>query len=406
MTIKLGQDTNFIKRLITYLLLFLMALNFGNMFYVLYIVFAVYFVFFEGKAVYSKKAFGRICLLGLFSIVYLSVYFWYNEFEISKLIVYTSFPIMFAFGNTLYLDNKKWKTPIWVIAIGLAVHGCLNFITNFSLIFSGKTVRETIDYWLQEEWIATGQISLFILLAGCTYYILFCVNFKTAPFFKVVLILLLLTGIVYNIRLATRTVVYACGLSLVIGIVIRWCKDKRDASKRMHYMSRILVVLSIIAIVYFLNVFGIRDWITDSPLYQRVANIQPNQDMSLEGRWGQIVGAIQRLGKNPWGGYTMEFSTKLDFIHNTWLNIAYGCGTLSAILFLLYSITLILDVWTINKKRVNDKNSIFVTGIYVAMFVYWMLEPVCEAVPSMITLFSFINGVVLAQLQKGNLFED
>lgn len=403
MTIRIEKNNAHMKRWMTYLLLFLMALNFNNMFYILYIVFAICFVVFEGRATYSKTVFGRICLLALFSVVYLSVYFWHNEFQISKLVVYTSFPIMFAFGNALCSQNKKWTTPIWVIVMGLAVHGCLNFVTNFSVIFGKTTVRETVDFWTQEEWIATGQISLFILLAGCAYYILFCISFRTTPFLKLALILLLALGMIYNIRLATRTVVYACALSLLIGVVLRWWKSKNSVSKRMRFIFRILCILLVVFIIGYFNIGGIRDWIIDSPLYQRVENIDYGESVTLDSRWGQMVAAFQMLGEKPWGGYTMEFATNLDFIHNTWLNIAYSCGTVAAIIFFIYGLTILTDMWTVVRKSQSGKSAILVVGIYAAVVAYWMLEPVCEAIPSIITLFCFINGLVLRQLQNGDM---
>lgn len=103
-------------------------------------------------------------------------------------------------------------------------------------------------------------------------------------------------------------------------------------------------------------------------------------------------------------GYpTMRFSSTLDFIHNTWLNIAYTTGIIPAFLFFVYCILSLKDAFCIVKYGSDWKAALLILGIFSSIMTYWCLEPVCEAVPSVISLFCFIHGYAMACFEKGAL---
>jgi hypothetical protein len=381
-------------------LLLLLATNFANEFYRIFLIFAAIMVIKNIAKPFSVRLLFRMLVLIAFSISYLYVYRQYHTVELSKIVVIFSAPIMYYIGYYFRESGgyQNWKTPILVVVIGLAIHGCLNLFTNYTVLEAGA--RETVDFWIGSEWIMTGQISLFILLAGCAYYIFAHLKFSRQPILKLFLLALLVCGLLYNIMGATRTVVYSLVINLALCAALTLLRYRQDFGRFVKYLLIVAGVIFACYALYQADIFGIRTWYEATPLYQRLEILDKLEEgESIYTREGQIQAALEQLFVHPFGGYSMRFPVPLEFIHNTWLNIAYVAGVVPMFLFLLYNLILIKDAVAL-VIRGKEKNAIFVVGMYAAVLVYLALEPVYEAVPTIITLFCFINGYVLKQMEQ------
>lgn len=375
-------------------LLFLLGFNFRNMFYIIFLVFAFLSFLVYRKSCLKPNILIRLLILFSFSFAYLYAYTKMYGTNIVKIIVITSFPIMYYLGYSTLVDGRKWKAPIISIVLGLTLHGVLNFLYNFRML-SGNTARSTIDFWTHSEWIITGQISLFIMIAGLSYYIFACVSFKEKPLVKTSLVILWSIGMLYNVLTATRTVVYAAVLTSMICSIVHLVRFNKEQKGVARYLVTVLFAILVIFFAYSIDFMGIKSWFMSTPLYTRTQVIGVlSQSDDILSRQGQAIAAFSQLLSHPNGGYTMAFSRNLKFIHNTWLNIAYFAGLVPCILFFLFSLGAFRDMTIIVKNGINNQDVVFIVGVYIAVFVYLVLEPVCEAVPSMITLFCYICGYV------------
>ncbi len=395
------KDVKFtLMQVVLSVLLLLLSMNFANEFYRIFLVFSAILVLLNLAKPFSAELFFRVMILIAFSAAYLYVYRQYHTVELSKIVVIFSAPVMYYVGYC-FRDSgkyKHWQTPIFFVMVGLALHGCLNFFKNYTVLQSGA--RQTLDFWLNTEWIMTGQISLFILLAGCAYYILVHMKLTQQPILKLFLLVLLACGVMYNIMGATRTVVYSILVNLILCALLTLLRYRRNFGRFVKYLLIVCAILLAIYLIYQTDAFGVRTWYESTPFYERMEGLKEAEDNNpLYSRQGQIEAALNQLFVRPWGGMSMQFAVPLEFIHNTWLNIAYMVGVVPMFLFLLYNLTLIKDA-VVLLIRGKEKNAVFVVGIYVAMFVYFVLEPVYEAVPTLITLFCFINGYVLKQIEQ------
>lgn len=381
-----------IQQSLKYVLLFLLGVNFGNKFYYFVPLFIIIVLLQDGKTLLSKRICKRFLVLLIFSIIYLYGIFRSNGTNLTKIIVYMSFPFMYLIGYFFKTRNEQWKTSVLTLIIGLAFHGVLNLSTNSAILLGGFGARSTIDFWIKSEWIMTGQISLFILIAGCTYYMFFCLSKKENVILKSMLIILLILGLIYNVLGATRTVIYACVLDIVIGIFISIWKKHKNSTKLFKYIFSTALVIFCLWGIYSLNIFNIKTIMESTPLFQRIERLNTVANSTNE-RQEQVYLALTQLFDYPLGGYKMNFPGmgKIDFIHNTWLNIAYAVGYIPCILFLIFCFSGLKDCITILKKD-TENNAVFVCGIFIVAMVYMYLEPVCEAVPSFITIFCFICG--------------
>jgi len=100
----------------------------------------------------------------------------------------------------------------------------------------------------------------------------------------------------------------------------------------------------------------------------------------------------------------MKFrGNKLEFIHNAWLNIAYGYGTVTALLFFIFSVMLLGQLIRLIKSKIRNREKVLFSGMYVSVLCYLFLEPVCEAAPQIVSLLCFISGTVEQMLWQDNL---
>lgn len=378
--------------------LFLMCLNFMNKFYQLFIVFMTLSLLSGLKTRFSHKAFFRIVILALFAFFYLSAYKRNGSFEYSKIVVILSFMLMFIAGYSYNDESHNWKLPIWFCIFGFGLHGVLNFLTNINRI--NPNSRVSIDFWLKNDLIITGQIAFFITIASLSYYVLFMMHFKDGVIIKVISISFLFMGLIYNVLFSTRTIVYVSFISVFIGFIISIFKYKRNPQKVIKYLLCVFFIVLSVSMLFQLNIFGLKAWILNSPLYLRILRMRfVSHTNDIESRSYQIILAFKQILKYPFGNYTMQFPIKIDFIHNTWLNIAYGYGLIPCVLFFVFCCSMVFDSIKVLKKWENEKDIVFVICLYAGMLLYFSIEPVCEASPTIITFLCFLDGCVLNRIE-------
>lgn len=386
-------------------ILFLLSFNFKNKFYILFLVFvAVYFLFHPNLKFTSKCGY-RIALLFCFSAVYLFTISQTTTLSAAIIVVVMSLPIAYYIGYSInsYRKHDSWKTPVYIVITGVALHGVLNLLTNFTRLSAGA--RATIDFWTGEEVLMTTQIALFILIAGCSYYIFFTLKFDQSPFLKSFFIFLFICAVIFNTLGATRTVIYSIALNLLCCYIVTLFVYKKNLTQALRFIFLFIFFVGAVWIVWFFNIFNIRTLLESTPLFQRIMILDNLESNNMDLRGEQIIEALSQVFIHPWGGATMEFSEHWDFIHNMWLNVAYNAGLIPCVLLFIYCLSVLKDSWKLLKIGAKQEDSIFVLGMYVAILLYWMIEPVFEAVTFIVTLFCFINGVVQRRVENISIEE-
>lgn len=381
-------------------ILFLLSFNFKNKFYILFLVFSVVCFLFHPNLKFTSKCGYRIALLFCFSAVYLFSIAQTTNLTAAKIVVVMSLPIAYYIGYSInsYRKNNNWKTPVYIVITGAALHGVLNLLTNFTRLTGG--VRATVDFWTGEEVLMTTQIALFILIAGCGYYIFFTLKFDQSPILKSFFIFLFICAVIFNTLGATRTIIYSIALNLLCCYIVTLFVYQKNLTQAIRFIFLFVLFVGAVWFVWSFNIFGIRTLLESTPLLQRILvldNLESN-NMGLRGE--QIIEALSQMFIHPWGGETMKFSEQWDFIHNMWLNVAYHAGMIPCVLLFVYCLSVLKDSRKLLKIGAKQEDSIFVLGMYVAILLYWMIEPVFEAVTFIVTLFCFINGVVQRRVEN------
>lgn len=389
---------------ILYLLLFLVSINFFNLFYVLFLVFALC-AFFEisSQDRISASARRRMCVLVLFAVLYLVAHYVHFDINLPKVVVIASFPCFFYIGSKWKRLPEECVKSILVIMAGTGIHCLLNLAKNFSAVMSG-TARNTVDFWLNTEWVITGQISLFILLAGASFFLMFGLKFADHPFLKSFFLVLLLGGLFYNLQLGNRTTVYATALSVLVGVLTNGAFRRKKTQSFLKYVLFVSIIVFVIALAYKIDLFGFASWFEKTSFFRRhEMNIDANEN-DMSSRSGQITAAFSQLFSVPWGGNQMYFKGEdVEFVHNAWLNVAFTHGLLPALLFFIFSLLLVAQCIRLFKANIDEKQKILFAGMYIAILCYFFLEPVCEAAPAIVSLLCFISGTVEQMLSSGSL---
>lgn len=386
-------------------ILFLLSLDFKNKFYILFLVFAAVYFLFHPYLKFNSKCGRRIALLFCFSAVYLFTISQTTTLSVAKIVVVMSLPIAYYIGYSINFHRKhnNWKTPVYIVIAGVALHGVLNLLTNFTRLPGGA--RATVDFWTGEEVLMTTQIALFILIAGCSYYIFFTLKFDQSPILKFFFIFLFICAVIFNTLGATRTVIYSIVLNFLFCYIVTLVKYQKTVTKALRFIFLFILFVGAVWITWSFDIFNVRTLIESTPLFERIQDLNDLEsgDMGLRGE--QIVEALSQMFIHPWGGATMEFSEHWDFIHNMWLNVAYVAGLIPCVLLFIYCLSVMKDSLKLLKTGAKQEDSIFVLGMYVSVLLYWMIEPVFEAVPYIVTLFCFINGVVQQRVENISIEE-
>lgn len=381
-------------------ILFLLSFNFKNKFYILFLVFAAVYFLLHPNLKFTSKCGYRIALLSCFSAVYLFTISQTTTLSAAKIVVVMSLPIAYYIGYSINSRRNydNWKTPVYIVITGVGLHGVLNLFDNFTLLSGGA--RATIDFWTGKEVLMTTQIALFILIAGCSYYIFFTLKFYQSPILKSFFVFLFICAVLFNILGATRTIIYSIVLNLLCCYIVTLFVYQKNLTQSLRFIFRFVIFVGAVWIIWSFNIFYIRTLVESTPLFQRILTLDALESNTLGLRGEQIVEALSQVFIHPWGGATMEFSERWDFIHNMWLNVAYEAGVIPCVLLFIYCLSVLKDSWKLLKIGAKQEDSIFVLGMYVSILIYWMIEPVFEAVTFIVTLFCFINGIVQRQVEN------
>ena len=114
---------------------------------------------------------------------------------------------------------------------------------------------------------------------------------------------------------------------------------------------------------------------------------------------GQIC-AIRQLFTYPMGGYQM-YLAGMQYAHNIWLDTANAAGLIPFTALVLYTLLSVYDLMKLLfKTDISQEIKYAMSGIYVAFFLYYMIEPALEANILFLIPWIFLNGVIYGCLYK------
>ena len=116
--------------------------------------------------------------------------------------------------------------------------------------------------------------------------------------------------------------------------------------------------------------------------------------------------ALTQLFLYPMGGRHMDLG-RIAYAHNTWLDMANTAGLIPFFAFVAYTLYSAYELlkWII-QKDISTERKLITAGMYVAFFLYYMVERGIEGSIHFMTPWFFINGMVhgeLSMIKKSKL---
>lgn len=369
---------------ITLFLLILAGMDFLSQYRTIAFAACIIFLFFKMRFVLDAN------VLWLMLLAVSWVVFSPSMNSVSAMIAPFVFPLAYCVGlNFLPVNNqaraeKNFRVAIITVSAGPFVHFVLNFLYNF-----GKNIdRNTDDFWTHQVLSATGQATLALMMLAVSVIMLFT---NTGTRNKVISILILVAIFIYNLTLAGRTLFVMLMLIFAVSLLFLILKGERNSKKYKTLLIIVLIIL-MLTILYNSNAFGIKDSFESSNFYNRFFG-QWGKDLDEDSRMEKKLNYLQDFGKSFWGG--LHLRPLYGYAHDILLDTYDEAGILALIAMLVFLISSVIRMFScIANKMLKFETKQWILGIYVAILVQFMVEPVLQGIPWMFMLFCFIHGMV------------
>lgn len=325
--------------------------------------------------------------LFLFSIFYFVNYALFWPVGYKEVIVYMVAPwACYLIGQQIVTDSRDDrilnKIAI-IIAVGLFIHGALNLYALYTTYGFSYYYRVAVDFWRNEIISVTGCSLYYVPLMSWGIGYLFFGNLKKM---KVLAAIAVAVGLISNAVYENRTAVYLLVILLSLAIITTLIRNK---AKLIVWITIILTIITIL-VVWSLDVAGIRSYIWDLEVTQRLIS----EEVGRVGIWLNFLSGD--WWRYPFGGEQVDFL--YGHAHNLWLDTLYQVGFAPFVFLLLFT------VWSgVSVRRYFYKASYAQQPylyLLLGMVVSCCVEPIIEANPYFFLSLVMIVGAISGDLQK------
>lgn len=371
------------------MVLFLAGMNFRNQYYYFVVLGCVPVLITQ-----KKIAMGTDLLLLLVISVSWLVFSPGSRDLITSMIKPFMYPLAYLAGfNFLSYYNKskpaikekKFVTAVTVLALGPFAHYILNMVYN--LDYMG---RNTIDVWTNSILSATNQAAMGCLIVGVAVGALFS---DKGVIKKLVSVGILAVVMMYNLRLAGRTlfVIIAVAFVAAYAYVFAKRKDKTVLKKITFWL---LISVAGLFILYYNDIFSFKALLGESNFFGRFFGSNKTELLGADSRWRVKIAFLKNFPKGVLGGAKLrgiEFVYAHDIILDTY-DEAGIFALLAMVTFLYRSFAVLFRV--LKRSICGDATKVMLVAVYTAISMQFMVEPILQGVPWLFALFCFIHGML------------
>ena len=389
-----------IDAIFIYILILFFGLNFMNMAAYI-IIFLLIFIFLIAVKKRKRIAINKelMLLIVCFSVYYFQ-YIKYNEISfLYGLSVYFLSPIIaYIIGlNIARIAKINLKTIICCLATGYFIHGMLNFLVTPNSLLK---LRGIIDYWSNSDLSATLQGTHYVLISSLFFYSIFISKNKIC---NLLIWFGTLFSIYASIQAATRTLIVIFTIVFLFNALFYIKDNKVKNNKKLIFISSLMIFMLIGIIMYDTNFLNVQQHISELPIFSR-SDIESGLDTP---RYTYAIESFSYVFSNFKGGVIITDTLGISYIHNMWLDTVNTVGLIPAILLIVYTFSILINLLRLIKsgKVVSSYKYIFIS-FYIAYFAEFFVEPILEGVPYFFASMCFINGLMFYLMKVGNTCEN
>lgn len=375
-----------ISMILTPILILVLSMNiFNKFFYLVLVLFAVLMLF-----CFKEKIYLNVNLLYIFIFCMFYMLFTHSTlYGINNILKIFLYAVGYIIGLFLVKQNgtqeKMITKYILLIAFGACFHGVLNFVINYLDFGFNPPSRNLPDIWTGEIWGATGHNTVFAIFIGSVYYLFFI---QKKFILKSIGLIGLISMILFNLMTASRTVFFLLVFVFIVSLFSQMFITKKIKTKTILI---ILISLFFLENMYSLNLFGMRDIIGDTPLYNRLIVLEDSNDIESSRFYRQEI-YLSNLYNYPFGGNNIK--NQIGYAHNLWLDTYDSAGVFPTLFLIMFVLSVLLNVFKLLKsKYINNEFKVLLIGVYSALISQFMVEPILEGVPWLFILFCIISGM-------------
>ena len=301
--------------------------------------------------------------------------------------------VIYVLSHYLSKEVKKYdKTGVelskfvYCLVFGHAVHGVLNSCLYFAG-YRWEGTRCWMDVW-EREIIPGTQLTLYYL---AVFAVLFpaIICFQKNKKRNILTILLSLFFIWVSLETRTRTTLLILAIVFFSQAVLFVLHEKEKVIKTAN-LKKIGVFLTVGIVVIAILAVLMKDL---EVVRAFVDNLNKDGGIMNNIRFRVQRQAISQIFQYPWGGKQMVLDMQLT--HNVWLDLANEAGIISFFAFTGYTLwTLYELIRFVMKKEIVIEIKLMMVGIYIAFFLYYMVESALRATIHFMTPWMLINGLV------------
>lgn len=375
------------SQIIQLVLMFLMSLNFENMYF--YIVFLTFSI-----CVIANFRCFRISIIAVFlSLLAICYILFYPPTRASYTTIIKQFSYSMCYliglnmlkpsrteGKISQAIDKQIRLSILVVAMGAFLHYLLNASINIS-----SMLRNTQDYWTGEIVSATRQALLAVMALG-VFSIWLVGDYPVRR--RGLSLVGLIAIFAYNFVLAGRTIL---ALEVIIICVAFFFTQKNMRGSRRIY-SYLFMAATVFCALYMVinNVWGIREWILNSNLSNRFDTQKALSDIRFERK--RIY--MSYMLDFPFGGGQLREMVG-GHAHELYLDAfsdvgIFGYGLIIAVVIMSMSSVVKL----IRSKYLSIETRGLILCVFLGINIVFFLEPILQGAPWLFCVFCFVSGVM------------
>ena len=304
-----------------------------------------------------------------------TIYLW-GKYFVKKISLEKLFPVIATFGIF-------YSTPALIsVLINIREGGFAQLERNIPM------------FWSNEEMNATGMAAYFMFNMCIPAIILVSrkkMNFSTIAIVAFIFVL----SILCILRLGSRTQLGVIGLTFLFSFFT-------FALRTQTFKQNIVTIISLFLIGFIVSRYVSFDWDADwtTSFAGRMKDSGGDDLSSGGGRLDLWLKSLEYLFEKPLGWDVEEFGHS----HNLWLDVLRSGGVLSFALLVIISIKYIVLIKKIVFNKSLNRDLMAILGNFsIALFAYFMVEPVFDGPFTFFTFFCFLFGFAFCIYKTGGV---
>ena len=303
-------------------------------------------------------------LLLFFSLSYFGMDVYHHGLTLRGCVVYLLGPwSAYRMGKSyvLYAGSRQALGRVLAApALGMGLHGLLNWLACLPHQAGGAPVRLAVDVWRGDPVSVTCTGMLLTAVSALALGVLAAPGSRRR---KGAAVCCLGACLAESVYFANRTLPAIC-LLLLAGRALAWLfrPDVAPERKLRRCAGVFLCALPVTALLVW-DVWGFGDWFVSLPLLERIRN--PEAGISRVKIWLSFFQNGRWL-RFPLGGEELTAGLPVSWFHNLWLDLYRQGGLLPFVLFLVFTV---LEIRHALALRRNMSSACQATGRVVTAYL-------------------------------------